>query len=211
MTAVPPNSAPSADAARQRLKTVATRYLVRPIVRVLVTLRVTPDMLTWLGLAGGGGAATLLWGGHLVWGGVAVLASSALDMLDGALARATGTASKYGALLDSTLDRVGEAVMLFGLLAYYARRGDTEEVLLTFAVVVVSGLVSYVKARAEGLGIPCNVGLVTRPERIILLGAGLLAGPTATVIALYLIAVLSFITAAHRFLDASRRARRAGR
>ena len=207
MTNPKPASPPSAEASRQRLKIVATRYLVSPIVRVLVALRVTPDSLTWLGLAGGGGAAALLWSGHWVWGGIAVLASSALDMLDGALARATGAASKYGALLDSTLDRVGEAVILFGMLGYYARRGDIEETLLLFAAVVVSGLVSYVKARAEGLGIPCNVGIVTRPERIIILGAGLLAGHTATVIALYLITVLSFVTAAHRFLDAGRRAR----
>ncbi|MSQ25596.1 MAG: CDP-alcohol phosphatidyltransferase family protein [Dehalococcoidia bacterium] len=209
MTSANSNNVPSAEASRQRLKIVATRYLVSPIVRVLVALRVTPDTLTWLGLAGGGGAAALLWSGHWVWGGVAVLASSALDMLDGALARATGAASKYGALLDSTLDRVGEAVILFGMLGYYARRGDTEETLLLFAAVVGSGLVSYVKARTEGLGIPCNVGLVTRPERIIILGTGLLAGHIATVIALYLITVLSFVTAAHRFLDAGRRARQA--
>src|SRR3990172_6831551 len=97
-------------------------------------------------------------------------------MLDGALARTTGKTSTFGAFLDSTLDRYSEAVLLFGLLVVATQRQSTQEILLVFAVMVGSVMVSNVRARAEGLGLRCEVGLLARPERVILLALGLILG-----------------------------------
>jgi CDP-diacylglycerol--glycerol-3-phosphate 3-phosphatidyltransferase len=177
------------------------------LVHLLASLGVTPNSLTYLGLAASGGAAALLATGHLVAGGALVLGGSALDLLDGALARATGKATKFGAFLDSTTDRLAEGAILFGLLVHFARAEATEEVLLIFCAMVAGALVSYVKARAEGLGLSCNVGLVTRPERVVLLGFGLLIDQVT--ILLYIVAIASFLTAAHRFLHSARQSLRA--
>ncbi|MEE9284326.1 MAG: CDP-alcohol phosphatidyltransferase family protein [Dehalococcoidia bacterium] len=196
----------SIESVRRRVRGLLARWFTDPTVRLLARARVTPTMLTVVGLAGSAAAAALLATGHLVVGGAVVLASGAPDLLDGALARATHTATKRGALLDSTIDRLAEGAVLFGLLVHFARRDATEEVLLVFAVLVASVLVSYVKARAESLGLTCNVGVVTRPERIVLLSLGLLIGQVT--ILLYIVAVLSFATAAHRFGHAMGQARR---
>ncbi|MGH7361493.1 MAG: CDP-alcohol phosphatidyltransferase family protein [Candidatus Methylomirabilales bacterium] len=197
---------PSAEAGRLRLRKLLAHYATDPLVRLLASLGVTPNGLTYLGLAASGGAAALLATGHLVAGGALVLGGSAFDLLDGALARATGKATKFGAFLDSTTDRLAEGVILFGLLVHFARAEATEEVLLIFCAMVAGVLVSYVKARAEALGLSCNIGLVTRPERVVLLGFGLLIDQVT--ILLYIIAIASFFTAVHRFLHSSRQALR---
>ncbi len=197
-------SSPSAEAWRQQLRAKASRYFVDPLIARLAATGITPNALTCLGLAGSAGAGALLAKGHIILGGLVVLLGSALDMLDGALARATGKASKFGAFLDSTTDRLAEAAILFGLLIHFARAGATEEVLLIFSAMVAGVMVSYIKARAEGMGYSCNVGLVTRPERVILLGFGLLIDqPTAF---LYLVTIASFFTAGHRFVHVARQA-----
>ena len=116
--------------------------------------------------------------------------------------RSAGT----GAFLDSTLDRLSEAVILFGLLVHFAAAAATEEVLLIFAVLTFSVLVSYIRARAEGIGYSCTVGLVTRPERVVLLALGLIIGEVT--ILLYILASASFFTAAHRFVHVWNQARR---
>jgi CDP-diacylglycerol--glycerol-3-phosphate 3-phosphatidyltransferase len=103
-----------------------------------------------------------------------VLAAAAFDSLDGALARRTGRASLFGAFIDSTLDRFSEAALYLGLLTYYARRGGTAEVVLIYLTIVGSLLVSYTRARAEGLGLECKVGLFDRFLRVIVFGAGLI-------------------------------------
>lgn len=199
---------PSSETIRGRLRDLLDRWVTNPVVRLLARLGVTPNVLTIAGLAGSVGAAVALSTGNLVAGGAIVLASGTLDLFDGALARATNTASRVGALLDSTLDRLAEAAILFGLLVHFARRDATEEILLVFLVMTASVLVSYVKARAEALGIACNVGVMTRPERVVLLSIGLLIGHVT--ILLYVVAVLSFATASHRFVHALRQARHPG-
>lgn len=174
----------------------APAMVLDPLVRVLIVLRLTPNGLSWAGFAGNGAAALLVADGHLVWGGVVMLLASALDLLDGALARATGAASDAGALLDSTLDRASEAVVLFGLLAFQIDEGHREESLLVFVTVVGSLMVSYVRARAESLDVRLRSGLFRRQERVVLLVIGLVTGWVRPV--LWVMAVLTTLTAAQR-------------
>jgi CDP-diacylglycerol--glycerol-3-phosphate 3-phosphatidyltransferase len=162
-------------------------------------------MLTVAGLGASVGAAVVLATGHFIVGGIIVLAGSSLDMLDGTLARTTNQTSKFGEFLDSILDRLADAAILMGLLAYFVSRGEAQESLIAIAALTGAGAVSYVKARAEGLGLTCDVGLVTRSERIVLLSAGLLADQV--LVFLYTVAILSFITAGQRFLHAAKQLR----
>jgi CDP-diacylglycerol--glycerol-3-phosphate 3-phosphatidyltransferase len=181
-----------------RLRRGVSGAFIKPLVPVLAATGLTPDQVTFMGLAVAGGAAALAATDHLVIAGLLVLVGGLFDLMDGALARATQRSSTRGAFLDSNLDRVSEGAILFGLLVHFARQDATQEILLIFLVVTGSLLVSYVKARAEGLGLSCNVGFFTRPERVILLAIGLLAGHL--LVPLYLLAVLSFMTAGQRFL-----------
>ena len=172
-----------------------------PIVRVLAALGVTPAMLTTAGLLGNIVAAALVVEGALLPAGIVVLLASALDMLDGALARATGSASRFGAMFDSTLDRFSEAVVLFGVAWYAIDTGQREIALLAFAAVVGSLMVSYVRARAEGLRLELRDGIFTRAERVVLTGAMLITGYLRG--GLWLLAVLSLFTAFQRLWIAS--------
>jgi CDP-diacylglycerol--glycerol-3-phosphate 3-phosphatidyltransferase len=137
--------------------------------------------------------------GHPQWGGAFLLFASAFDMLDGAVARATGTTSKFGGFLDSTLDRYSESVVFFGVLIYLL---DTDEAktgaILVFLATVGSLMISYARARAEALGWKASVGLVARPERVILLALCLLIDRPLW--ALWALAVLTHLTAATRIL-----------
>ncbi len=174
----------------------APAAILNPIVRTLAAAGITPNMLSVAGLLGNGGAGLLIAQGELVIGGIVMLLASALDMLDGALARTTGKASRFGALLDSVFDRLSEAVVLFGVLLYALDRGHDDQAALAFAAIVGSLMVSYVRARAEGLGVTMTDGLFTRPERVIVLGAALLIGWLTP--ALWLLAVLTLLTAFQR-------------
>jgi CDP-diacylglycerol--glycerol-3-phosphate 3-phosphatidyltransferase len=174
----------------------APAAVINPIVGGLASAGVTPNMLSVAGLLGNGVAALLIAQGHLAVGGIVMLLASALDMLDGALARATGKASPFGALLDSVFDRLSEAAVLFGVVLYALDRGNEDQAALAFVAIVGSLMVSYVRARAEGLGVSMTDGLFTRPERVIVLGAALLIGWLTP--ALWLLAVLTMLTAFQR-------------
>lgn len=176
--------------------------VVAAVVRLFVALRVTPTMLTVAGFVGNVVAAWLITQDALFAGGVLVLVASGLDLFDGAVARATGTASRFGALFDSTLDRMSEAVVLFGIAWHFIALGRAEEASLAFAAVVGSLLVSYVRARAEGLGLALKDGLFTRSERVVLTGAMLITGWMRG--GLWVLAVLSLFTAVQRLWIASR-------
>ena len=180
----------------------APAALLDPIVRALVAARVTPAMITTAGFLGNVLAAGLAARGDLLLAGVAVLFFSALDMLDGALARATGRASRFGALYDSTLDRLSEAAVLGGLLWYALQTGSDEQALLAFVATVGSLMVSYVRARSEGLGLALRDGLFTRSERVVLVGVALIFGLTRA--ALWALAILTVFTAFQRLWIASR-------
>lgn len=179
------------------------RRLTDPIVGVIARTGATPNHLTVLGFAGNVGAGALAARGDFLAAGLVMLAASALDLLDGALARATGKASPFGAVLDSALDRLSEAAVLGGLVFYFASRGDREEVVLAFAALAGSLLVSYVKARAEAHGIELRDGLFTRAERVLLLGGGLIISQVR--IALWVLAVMANLTAVQRLYIAWRR------
>jgi CDP-diacylglycerol--glycerol-3-phosphate 3-phosphatidyltransferase len=182
------------------------RRITDPIVFLLAKAHVTPNALTLLGVLGSAGAATLLARGQFLAGGIVVLAAGALDILDGALARATGQVTRFGAVFDSVMDRVSEAAVLFGLLYYYTDRGAREESLLIFAALAGSMLVSYIRARSEILGLPIREGLFTRAERVIVIGVGSMIDQVR--IALWILAVLANFTALQRLYLVWRKTRK---
>jgi CDP-diacylglycerol--glycerol-3-phosphate 3-phosphatidyltransferase len=152
------------------------------------------------------GAAALIVTGHMLAAGIVALLAGFFDTLDGALARLTGRVTRFGAVLDSTLDRLSEAVLLLALLAVFAREQQADWSLLTGIALLGSLMVSYIRARIEGLGVACKAGLFTRPERVIILALGLLLNRFnyALVAAVGLLALLSFITVIERLVYAWR-------
>ena len=177
-------------------KTVAS-YLTQPVVRFLARTSVTPSALTWFGFLLAVGAAALIITGHLFAAGFVVLFAGFFDMLDGALARHLNRTTCFGAFLDSTLDRLSEAVLLVGILLHVVNQSSVA-VVLVFLALLGSLLVSYVRARAEALGLECLVGLFTRAERVIVLALGLLLNQI--VIALAIIVAFSFFTFGQRLI-----------
>jgi len=185
------------------LRRMAARRITGPLNAVLVKSRLKPNTLTWFALAISLIAAATIATNHLLIGGFLVLLSGLFDILDGALARLTNQATRFGALLDSTFDRISDAVLLLGLLALYIKGGGTIEIVLIFLALIVSLLTSYVRARAEGLGINCPIGLFTRTERVIILALGLLFSPLykfSIFIALLLLVVFGFVTVVQRLV-----------
>jgi phosphatidylglycerophosphate synthase len=172
--------------------------ITNPIVGILSKSGMTPNALTLINLALNIGAAYVIATGHFLLGGILVLASGLFDLLDGALARFTKRTTKFGAILDSTVDRISEAAILCGLLIWYLARGGRLEIVLVFAVLIGSFLVSYVRARAEGLGWQCQVGLFTRAERVIVLAVGLLINQVF--VALCVLVVFVFTTVVQRLV-----------
>jgi CDP-diacylglycerol--glycerol-3-phosphate 3-phosphatidyltransferase len=181
----------------------AARRITEPLKTALIKSRLKPNTLTWLALAISIIAAGTIATNHLLIGGFLVLLSGLFDIMDGALARLTNQATRFGALLDSTFDRISDAVLLLGLLVLYIISGGTIEMVLIFLALVGSFLTSYVRARAEGIGINCPVGLFTRAERVIILALGLLLNPLyefSILIALLLMVVLGFFTVGQRLI-----------
>jgi CDP-diacylglycerol--glycerol-3-phosphate 3-phosphatidyltransferase len=172
------------------------RQLTSPVVAVLARLRVTPNMLTVAQLAGGVGAAALVAGGELLWGGVLMLAAASLDAFDGALARATGRATRFGGVFDSVVDRLFEGAVLGGILFYQLERGAREESMLVLVSAVGSLCVSYVRARAQAEGVDLLEGFFTRPVRLILLAGGLVLDALRVV--LWVLAVMTVLTTLQR-------------
>lgn len=174
-------------------------------MKLLARTGVTPNALTWLGLGLSAVAGLLAAAGLLPLAGWLSLLASGLDLLDGALARATNQTSRFGALLDSTLDRYGEVFLLGGVFVSAVTRNAVEELGLVFLALVGSLMVSYIKARAEALGFSCDVGVFTRPERVVVLGIGLITGLVAP--ALALVALFANLTALHRLFHVWRTAK----
>jgi len=188
-----------------QVRKAASGCFTEPVVRVLARTPITPNSLTWFGFALAIGAAVLIAMGHLIIAGVIVLFGGFFDMLDGALARRTKRVTLFGSVLDSTLDRLSEGALLLGVLVLFSGEGSDIGVLLVSIVLVASTLVSYIRAKAESLGIECLVGVFTRPERVIVLALGLLINQLE--ITLGIIAGFSFITIGHRLVYVWRRAR----
>jgi CDP-diacylglycerol--glycerol-3-phosphate 3-phosphatidyltransferase len=178
------------------------RSAVSPIGAALARLGITPNELTIVGCLLNLVVAGLIIRGDLLVGGVAMLLVAAFDTLDGAVARAAGLSSAFGAFLDSTLERYAEAIVFAGIVGYGALTGSAEVVLLAYAAAIGSLLVSYARARAEGLGLRGDVGWLQRPERIILLGLGLMVGLLTPV--LWILAVFTNFTALQRIVHVYR-------
>jgi len=179
-----------------RIRDSAAFFITKPFVKVLSRGKISPNALTLMGLAINLGAAYSVAVGHFLLGGGLILVSGLFDLLDGALARRAGRATKFGALLDSTVDRVSEAAMFCGLLFWAGDRGLDTAIVLTVAVLIGSFLISYIKARAEGLGIECKVGLFTRAERVIVLAVGLLLGQVQII--LWILVIFVYVTVGQR-------------
>jgi CDP-diacylglycerol---glycerol-3-phosphate 3-phosphatidyltransferase len=227
---------PAVAAAKARLQHDA-HAAVRPLVELLVQVGVTPNHLTITGLVCSLLSGFLFFEGQPALGALMLAVAGLCDILDGEVARRAGVVSKFGAFLDSTLDRLSEAVVLLGIMGFYLSNLPVlvRYPLLAFAqrshgldpetwagvafmaalALVGSFLVSYTRARAEGLGIDCKVGWFERPERtVLLIVAGLAAGAVRRFwplpAALMLLAVLSFATAVQRVAHVYRVTRRAG-
>jgi CDP-diacylglycerol--glycerol-3-phosphate 3-phosphatidyltransferase len=181
-----------------QIREAAAYQFTHPAAQFLAKTRLTPNMLTVAGFVVNLGATVPIAMGHFLLGGMLVLFSGAFDLLDGALARVKKQDTPFGALLDSTLDRLSDAAPLFGLLLLYTWLNSAPEIILVYVTLVGSVLVSYIRARAQGIGIECQVGLFTRAERIIVLALGLMLNQIF--IALCLLAILTYFTAAQRFL-----------
>jgi CDP-diacylglycerol--glycerol-3-phosphate 3-phosphatidyltransferase len=170
-----------------------------PIVGILSKSGITPNALTFINLALNIAAAFIIATGHFLLGGILVLVAGLFDLLDGALARFIKQTTRFGAILDSVADRISEAAIFCGLLVWYIpQQGTSLEIVLIFVVLIGSFLVSYIRARAEGLGWQCQVGLFTRAERVIVLAIGLLINQIFIV--LCVLVVFVFFTVVQRLV-----------
>lgn len=179
------------------------QLVAEPIGRIARWLHgkgVTPNALTYTGFALTVFCAVLIALGWLRWGGVVLLIAAVFDMLDGSLARLTQQSSRFGAFIDSTLDRYSEAVTFLALAIYYVTvPGSQVQLVLLFLILIGSLMVSYTRARAEALNIECKEGFLQRPERVLLVVAGLVTGWMLPV--LIFLAIFTNLTALQRIYE----------
>jgi CDP-diacylglycerol---glycerol-3-phosphate 3-phosphatidyltransferase len=176
-------------------RNISVRFTT-PVAKLLAHTPVTPNFLTWFGFLLTCGATVLVATHHLLLGGFGVLVAGLMDTFDGALARQTGRVSRFGAVLDSTLDRVSEGCVLLGIIFIMAKESLELGAVLAGATLLLSFSVSYIRARAEGMGVECSEGWFTRTERVIVIATGLILNQIF--IALFVVSMLSFITASQR-------------
>jgi len=178
--------------------------LLTPVGRVLARTPLTPNMLTVIGTVGmTAGALSLFPTGHLFAGTMVCTGFVLADMLDGTLARITGSTGVFGAFLDSTMDRIADAAVFAGIAIWLATGGHNKlSAVVALFCLVSGGLVSYAKARAEGLGLRCDVGIAERTERLLIglvaIGLAGLGVPYVLSIGLWILAVLSTFTFGQR-------------
>ena len=176
--------------------------LIRPAGTVLAELGVSANFFTGLGFGLSCLAAYLIATGHIKAAGIVILVAGLCDVLDGAVARAKGTVTRAGAFLDSTLDRYSELVIFLGIVWFYVSpvSGNASAVMAAVTLLALGGsmMVSYTRARAEGVNQECKIGIAERPERFIILIVGALFGATGLGISLWILAVVSNITALQR-------------
>jgi CDP-diacylglycerol--glycerol-3-phosphate 3-phosphatidyltransferase len=172
------------------------KWFLDPAGKFLLRIGLTPNMVTALGLAGNAVGAFYLAQGNFLTGGILVAVMTPIDALDGTMARLRGEAGDWGAYVDSVSDRYSELFIYGGLLYYFLSTGDVLGGMLAFAAAAGSVLVSYVKARAEGLGYEAKVGLLTRAERYLVLAPALVFD--RVYLGLVILAVFANITALQR-------------
>ncbi|MDQ1294847.1 MAG: CDP-diacylglycerol---glycerol-3-phosphate 3-phosphatidyltransferase [Actinomycetota bacterium] len=187
--------------------------LLTPAARVLLRLGISPDVVTLVGTVGVAAGALLFYPrGEFFWGTIVVTAFVFSDTIDGIMARTSGRSSVWGAYLDSTLDRFGDAAVFGGLVLYYAGRGDDPIMAaLALACLVLGSVVSYARARAEGLGMRADVGIAERADRLVAVLAatgfvGLGVSDRLLLVVLVLLAAASAVTVIQRMLMVRRQA-----
>lgn len=184
----------------EKIRAIAGEYLYRvlaPLVRLLAQLQLSPNQVSAAGLFLTFVSAAALSLGYPVAAGILFLLASSFDIFDGALAKLKESATLFGAFLDSTLDRIGEGAMFMAIAYLLALEGQAIAVAGAVLAMLGGMLTSYIRARAEALGIACTVGWISRPERVLLIGIGLIFG--LLVEAIYLLAILNLWTAGQRF------------
>jgi len=204
--------APRGDALLSARLKEAGRVAVAPVVNVLAAAGVSPNSVTVSGLILVAASSLLVWQRSLLLGAVFLAVGASLDAIDGGLARAQGGGTPFGAFLDSTLDRTGEALVYLGIVAFWLDRTAQPFVPVMLAALALSGsfLVSYSRARAEAAGFTASNGWAPRPERLIILVLGLaLAGlghAIALIVAMGVIAILAWVTVAQRIWNVRQQA-----
>ncbi len=190
------------ERARAPIGSGERRELVR---NRLIESRLTPNAISLTGFALNLLAAVLVWERQYFLGGIAFIAGSVMDTLDGRYSRMSGKGTPFGAFLDSTLDRIEEGIVLTAVAGDFALKGDRVAAAAVVVAVLSSLMVSYTRARAEALGVECKVGIATRPVRVVILSIGLLFARGASLgdfsllkAAVYVLAALSLITVAQR-------------
>ncbi len=182
---------------RQRAQT-----LLNSLARGAGAVGLTPNGVTLIGFLAMCGVGFVLANGHLAAGGLLIIVAGLFDALDGSLARLTNRVTKFGAFLDSVTDRFAEGAVLLGILYWYLQRGMTFVAFLIYLALLGSLMVSYARARAEGIGVECKEGILTRFERIALMVIGLVLtapfGDTPLLAVLAIIALLANLTAVQR-------------
>lgn len=187
--------------------------LFTPLARLFLQLGISPDVVTIVGTVGVCVGALGLYPRHeFFWGSIVIAVFALSDTLDGVMARLSGRSSKWGAYLDSTLDRVGDSAVFGGLVLWYAGDGGTLYLAaLALACLILGSVVSYAKARAEGLGMTANVGIAERADRLVTVliatcAVGLGAPEVLLAVVLALLALASLITVVQRMLEVRRQA-----
>lgn len=175
------------------------------IAGFLNKLGIKPNVITAAGFLGNLVASVMIAFGNLTWGGIVAMVVGPLDALDGTMARLRNESGRYGAFADSVTDRYSEIALYAGLLVYFYNTGSWQDGLLVFFSAVGSIMVSYVRARAEALNFSAKIGLLTRAERYIVLIPGIIFGYPQ--ISLWILAILTNITALQRFLYVRKQAK----
>ena len=179
-----------------------SHLLDKPLTPLARAFPVNPNIVTFIGMI-----ITSLSGFiipiNLFWGGIFILVGGAFDLIDGVIARVNGRATKFGALLDSTMDRIADGFIFLGISWYFFIVGSEIGLIITLLCMIASFLISYVRARAEGIGVSCNVGIIERPERLIILAFGCLTSLISAT--LLILTVLSWITVIQRIIYARKK------
>ena len=181
---------------------IQLRRVFTQVLSALQWLKITPNQVTIAGTVVNVAAAALVVTDHLIYAGIVFLVAGCFDMLDGALARLAEKVTPFGAFLDSTLDRVSEGVVLAAISYLLASQGRSIDAALVVLALLGSILVSYTRARAESLGLECKVGLMSRPERVILIALGLFFNVLPYVV--YIMLALTVFTVVQRVVHTYR-------
>jgi phosphatidylinositol phosphate synthase len=178
--------------------------LISPLIRFCIRHRLSPNLVTTVGFFFTGGAALAFALDQVQWAGAILLFSGTFDIIDGKVARATGSCSKFGSFFDSTMDRLSDMVVFMGLLYLYLDTGRTEMVWVICAAIIGSLMVSYCRSKAEALGVDCSVGLFQRPERVVYLGFGAILGHLMLYYVIWFLAFASILTMVQRIIHVYR-------